>query len=1115
MKTFFCIILLLVSGMAYSQNGYKLITKALKEINSEIDEKNFGKALEVAFMADSLFKKTEETETPEYAYLKRITGFIYSEKGEKAAADTNYTEAIRLYREYTHGADPYFILALSEYSALLTKEKRYVEAEPFLIEAIELQKDGKEKEGTAYAYTLYNLGSLYFETGRYIEAESVLKEAMGLKRIKASEFREYYPLLLSLLAEVYDKTENYQAAIDLYKDALNDVRKSEAEQNAYFLAKLGQVYVELSQFSLAEPLFKEAIQIEKSAGREKSENYALYLSELATLYRETSKYDKSLDLYKEALHLQESEQYDVFDTYFNLSQLYTLMADYAAAEEMAVKTISKAEMEEKNSYAYLSYLNLIGNLYTLTGSYNKAEKSYLEIIEKGKKLYGEQSTDYAISIDNLVNLYLLTGKEKTARPLVFRALEIKKKNLGELSIEVAYSLNNLSSICQAEGNFTEAADYQKQVLEIYKKCLGEENSDFAGAMLSLASVYINEKRYSGAEILVKRAIAIIGNKTGVNHPLYANSLNFLADLYVLTGRPDSAEVLYLKVNDNRLYQIKRNFSYLAEKEKEEFISTFSADFGRFNSFVYNRKLRNPSLTGVAYDNQLALKGIVLQSSRSFRQAVLNSGDKTLTDLYERMNSIRSLLLEQEKLTPVQQWINTDSLENISVKLEKELSGKLKVLPAFATFSMFDNSVRWQDVQNSIGDKEAAIEFVSTGDDTIRYYALVLRAGMKYPEMVGLFNENELNGIIEKNKSGNYVNADRLYKFSKGDGLPGSYKNLYDIIWKPMEIYLKGVEKIYYSPAGLLNLISFDAIPCSENSYLSDRYKLVAVTSTREVVKKTDEMFHSSENLKVVFYGGINYDSDTSRMKSQRNILNSQGTPSRARFRGNDQLRGSGFMFLDGTLSEVQKIEPLLSKRNIPTVVFSGDEATEESFKSLNNLNSPVCLHIATHGFFFPQPAVLHQIQGTRSGSSENICRTAENPLFRSGLIFAGGNHVWKNEEIPAGVEDGIILASEVAEMYLPNTRLVVLSACETGLGEIKGSEGVFGLQRSFKMAGAGFMIISLWEVPDYQTSELMNKFYENWISGQTIHDAFGNARNFMKTKYPGMPSTWAAFVLVT
>jgi CHAT domain-containing protein len=339
-------------------------------------------------------------------------------------------------------------------------------------------------------------------------------------------------------------------------------------------------------------------------------------------------------------------------------------------------------------------------------------------------------------------------------------------------------------------------------------------------------------------------------------------------------------------------------------------------------------------------------------------------------------------------------------------------------------------------------------------------------------------------------------------------------NLYNLIWKPVEELLKGAETIYYSPVGMLNLISFDAIPCPDNKYLSDRYKMVAVTSTREVIRKNDEIFHSSGNLKAVFYGGINYDSDTSVMKAATSRYLSTESASKSRYMNNDPARGSSFAYLDGTLTEVKEIENILTRNKINTLSFTGDNATEESFKSFNNLNSPALLHIATHGFFFPEPVKMDKESEPKTKKSGSTIRSSDNPLLRAGLIFAGGNHAWKNQPLPQNVEDGILLASEVSEMYLPNTQLVVLSACETGLGEIRGTEGVFGMQRVFKMAGVNYMIISLWQVPDYQTSELMDKFYENWISGEKIHDSFRSAQNFMKEKYHNSPSAWAAFTLV-
>jgi CHAT domain-containing protein len=141
-------------------------------------------------------------------------------------------------------------------------------------------------------------------------------------------------------------------------------------------------------------------------------------------------------------------------------------------------------------------------------------------------------------------------------------------------------------------------------------------------------------------------------------------------------------------------------------------------------------------------------------------------------------------------------------------------------------------------------------------------------------------------------------------------------------------------------------------------------------------------------------------------------------------------------------------------------------------------------------------------------------RSSGNPLMRSGLAFAGANHFWSGEKVPSGMDDGILTAYEVSNMYLPATQLIVLSACETGLGEIRGSEGVFGLQRSFRMAGAKNILMSLWQIPDYQTSELMGQFYKEWFSGKAVGEAFRLAQNYMKKEYPRQPFMWAAFVLL-
>jgi CHAT domain-containing protein len=191
------------------------------------------------------------------------------------------------------------------------------------------------------------------------------------------------------------------------------------------------------------------------------------------------------------------------------------------------------------------------------------------------------------------------------------------------------------------------------------------------------------------------------------------------------------------------------------------------------------------------------------------------------------------------------------------------------------------------------------------------------------------------------------------------------------------------------------------------------------------------------------------------------------------------------------------------------------DAMEESFASLSGPLSPSLIHLSTHGFYFPDTLANENRKNITYTSGGDIqFRYSGDPLLRSGLLMTGANLTWKGLPGPDGMEDGILTAREVSNMNLMNTQLVVLSACQTGLGDVNGSEGVEGLQRGFKMAGAKYILMSLWKVPDNETTGFMVAFYDSWLSGKNFRDAFHVAQVAMKTKYPGEPFKWAGFVLV-
>jgi CHAT domain-containing protein len=272
-----------------------------------------------------------------------------------------------------------------------------------------------------------------------------------------------------------------------------------------------------------------------------------------------------------------------------------------------------------------------------------------------------------------------------------------------------------------------------------------------------------------------------------------------------------------------------------------------------------------------------------------------------------------------------------------------------------------------------------------------------------------------------------------------------------------------------------------------------------------------QIFASNQNATAQLYGGIQYDATPVLAANIDTKPDDFASRRGADFAQNDStLRGDNWNYLRWTEVEISTAAAIMEGKGIAPTVKKGAEATEESFKAMGEGGpSPRILHVATHGFFFPDP------KEGKSGGEEKVFKVSDNPMIRSGLVLAGGNQAWKTGK-PArpDLEDGILTAYEISQMNLSNTELVVLSACETGLGDLVGNEGVYGLQRAFKIAGARYLIMSLWQVPDFQTQVFMTAFYKHWLEGKmAIPDAFRTTQSELKAKY-GDAFKWAGFVLV-
>jgi len=394
-----------------------------------------------------------------------------------------------------------------------------------------------------------------------------------------------------------------------------------------------------------------------------------------------------------------------------------------------------------------------------------------------------------------------------------------------------------------------------------------------------------------------------------------------------------------------------------------------------------------------------------------------------------------------------------------------------------------------------------------------YVAFVIRKDLDYPVMVSLCESKQLDSLLIKSGATTDNFISNLYRGADLVNKTATYsygKRLYELIWKPFDNLLKPGDRVYFAPSGLLHQIAFAALPFDDKTLISDRYKLSQLSTTAMLLQET--RFKESLPPTMTLYGGIQYDlteKDIEAIKSKEKIT----TPYVSRPLPEDLAKENTWNYLPGTLTEVNNIAAIAKQKKIKVVSLSGKDAIEESYKRLSDNNAPRVLHISTHGFFFPDPNNESEDKVGAIKDDEQVFKSSDNPLNRSGLLFTGANNTWKGQT-PDGLEDGILTAYEAANVSLLNTQLVVLSACETGLGDIRGSEGVFGLQRAFKMAGTEYLMMSLWKVPDTETAEFMSTFYSSWYSGKTLTDAFIETQIFMKNKYPKDPYKWAAFVLV-
>lgn len=487
--------------------------------------------------------------------------------------------------------------------------------------------------------------------------------------------------------------------------------------------------------------------------------------------------------------------------------------------------------------------------------------------------------------------------------------------------------------------------------------------------------------------------------------------------------------------------------------------------------------KSVDLCEMAYNGVLITKEFRLNAGNRLRQYIKTTQDAVAIEYITRID---------KEMRTYQSLMKTDVLKFVEkhqeiLQLQRSLIAHLNSIGALEPY--FPN---WIDIRNTLKDDELAIEFIEFplwNQNQSIYAALTLRKDSEHPKITKLFEEKDLKSV-----------PDTLYY---------QCKEMTDLVWKPIQSELHGIKNIYFSPTAALHKIGIEYLPGMGN------YNIYRLSSTRELVLGNE----TPTEKNAVLYGGLDYDAkwdSTSITKSH--ALIDEMIKKRANVRSMG-LRGSKEP-LPHTKVEVDTIAEYLKNAQWVCLLDTAELGTEESFKSLSGKKINT-LHIATHGFYYTSEEA-DNIKYDFTPADNNIATDEDKALTRSGLIMSGGNHILERDSIPNNVEDGILTAKEIAHVDLRDLDLVVLSACQTGLGDLSQGEGVFGLQRGFKKAGANSILMSLWKVDDEATQILMTRFYKNFLSGQNKQQSLLSAQKYLKEynkKYDN-PKYWAAFILL-
>lgn len=999
--------------------------------------------------------------------------------------------------------------------------------------AIELEEEALDifrqvdKKKKSVGICLNNLAAYYFsrgQTGDYAKAEVLAEEAIQYEQKGTEE----YVNTLNLLVVYHTAAGHAIKANDLSKRLFKQGKKVYGLKTVKYAEIMSNQSIKLANlgnFTDAIGYAEESASIWEEVGDTMNLSFARLLTNTANYYSSREDYQTCITKLERARVILRKIEGESGLNYIQctgeLSSAYNHLGDLQKADDLAnaAQNGITADTDETTTIIKAQSLKKQAEVFANNGNYKVAVN--LQNVVLNIYTQHADSLGMANAYDCLSNYYYHDNNVNKAIDCSKKSIAIYSNNNGKKT-DIAQAYNSMSIYHYHNSDFNTALKYSTDALRLYAE-EGDTTSSFYAKALTNAALY----NYATGNVdnAIRDALHsynLLKRVLGESHPDNVTSLFNIAHYYYTQGDYQKLYEYFHQALQLQSSLVRENFSHMTTAGREMYWNTQKFVYSIAPTYAYLCENQD-SLLLDAYNAQLFTKGILLNSEIDFKALLMRSGDTVLLEKYLELTNLYNQIADiyntsaQEEDIKINHDREVETLQRKATTLERELMRTSKEYGDYTA----NMTISAEQIAASLQEGDVAVElFEIDVDGGKAYYAMYLKKGWYTPRLVKMFSYLDLKALQHNGKDFYSLITDHdgvNYLFSESD--------VGQMVWNPLiQSWGNDIKNVYFSPSGLFYQWGIEYLLLGDGERINDKYNIHRLSSTKLLAQRHEE--HTIANAAI--FGGFDYDISADLMAElhqgisnytnelvtaaneedlamQRSIfdLDNAVTDSLS-------LRGS-VHFLQGALDEAELIGEQLMQHNIPTNMFTRELGIEENFKALNGQPHSI-VHVATHGFSLNEK---HEGRKTIASIIGNSWTASSNDvnLNYSGLLFSGANNVLNGKTLPAGVENGILTSREISMLDLRGLDMIVLSACQTGLGEIK-EDGVFGLQRGFKKAGAQTLLMSLWSVNDRATQIMMTSFYQSLMQGVTRHDAFKQAQAQVQTAGFTAPFYWAAFIML-